>query len=369
MSMKIAVVVPASSEALFDNKSTQVFGGANVQMYQIARELGQCEGVDCLTLTEDYERIDFADTARFRLVKTYRKSDTVLIKFWKYHKALRTIKPDAIVQHGLTLFSSLLACYCWFFRIRFVYMFAHDNEVSGRYQESGRKNPLFWLLLRCARVLVAQSRYQRDELLRRYGKQAHILRNGFYLKPTRQSAGKYILWVARHSDWKRPELFIRLAELNPDVSFRMVCPRSKADGYDILLARARKVANLEFIEYVPFDRIDDYFAAAKVFVNTSDHEGFPQTFIQAAMNGVPVVSLNVDPDNILTDNSSGFCCHGSMETLNEKLGVLMANAALYREMSENAFRYAQESHDIRKNVRALLGLISAGGGEKHGLPA
>lgn len=338
-------------------------------MYQIAKELGSVEGVECYTLIEDYPAIDFDEAEKFRLVRTYRKTDPVLVKFWKYHRALRRIRPDTIIQHGLTLFSSLLAIYCWFFGIRFVYMFAHDNEAAGCYQESAEKSPLFWFLLRCAYVLIAQNQYQKNELLRRYEKVSHILRNGFYLKPTRRVDGEYVLWVARHSSWKRPELFIQLAACNPSLLFTMICPPSIAEDYHALAEMAGKVKNLRFIEYVPFDQIDDYFAKAKLFVNTSDYEGFPQTFIQAAMNGVPILSLNVDPDNVLTDNSSGFCCHGSMETLNEKLGVLMANAALYREMSENAFRYAQESHDIRKNVRALLGLISAGGGEKHGLPA
>ena len=32
-SLKIAVVVPARSEALFDRNSKEVFGGGNIQMY------------------------------------------------------------------------------------------------------------------------------------------------------------------------------------------------------------------------------------------------------------------------------------------------------------------------------------------------
>ena len=355
--MKIAVIVPSHAEALFNKGSTKTFGGGDVQMYQIAMELGRCEEVDCLTLIEDYSIIDFAEADRFKLVKTYRKSDPVLIKFWKYQKLLRATKPDSVVQHGLTLYSPLLALYCRVSGIRFVYMFAHDKEVEGRYQEGGRKNPLFGLLLRCATALVAQSHYQQDELLLRYSRSSRILKNGFYLKEARAGVGDHILWVARHSDWKRPELFIQLAERNPNVPFKMICPRSKAGDYAALQERARAVANLEFIEYVPFAWIDDYFAGARIFVNTSDHEGFPQTFIQATMNGVPILSLNVDPDNVLTDNGLGFCCSGNMETLREKLSMLMDDDALYREMSTNAFRYAQENHDIRKNVKALLDLI------------
>ena len=355
--MKIAVILPAGSEALFDRNSQQVFGGANVQMYQIAKELGQCEGVDCYTLIEDYQTIDFDEQGSFKLVKTYGKSDPTLVKFWKYHRQLQKIKPDAILQHGLTFFSALLAIYCKLLGVSFVYMFAHDVEAEGRYQESGKRSPIFKWLLSNAHVLITQNTYQKDQLLKRYGRKSQVVRNGFYLKLTKQSQGDYVLWIARHSTWKRPELFIQLACENPHLQFKMVCPTSMAADYDDLIQKASEVSNLEFVKFVPFDQIDAYFNKAKLVANTSDHEGFPQTFIQATINSLPVLSLNVNPDQVLTDYGFGFCCNGNMDVLNEKLHLIFTDEALYREMSSKAYLYAGENHDIQKNVEQIVGLI------------
>ena len=43
---------------------------------------------------------------------------------------------------------------------------------------------------------------------------------------------------------------------------------------------------------------------SKILINTSSFEGFPNTFVQAWANGVPVISLKVDPDNIIKKKKS-----------------------------------------------------------------
>ena len=363
--MKIAVILPSRSEALFDKTSKVIFGGANVQMYQIAKEFGQCDEVDCYTLIGDYETTNFDERDKFNLIKTFRDTDRIFVKFWKYHKKLQQIKPDAVLQRGLTVFSSLFAVYCKIYGISFVYMFASDTEAGGRYQESGKRARLFKWLLANARILITQNTYQKGMLSKQFGRESHIIRSGFYLKAEPQNQGDYVLWVARHSHLKRPELFIELASQNPQWHFKMVCPPSLAPNYDDLAQKAKKVKNLEFIKFVPFGNIDEYFEKAKVFVNTSDYEGFPQTFLQATMNGTPILSLLVNPDSLLTEHQIGFCCNGSMQLLQEKLVLLSSNADLYQTMSKNAFNYAQLNHDIKKNVKKIISLISANSAHKH----
>ena len=74
-------------------------------------------------------------------------------------------------------------------------------------------------------------------------------------------------------------------------------------SYDWLFAEAAKEAeklpNVTFLGTVPPIEMEGWFKKKKLFMNTSIREGFPNTFLQAWMNRVPVVSLNIDPDGII----------------------------------------------------------------------
>jgi len=167
---------------------------------------------------------------------------------------------------------------------------------------------------------------------------------------------EFILWVGRVEEWRRPDLFIRLAQMNPGREFVMVAPPAPSTNgyYDKIVSEAKKIPNLRLLDFVGFHEIDSYFEKAQVFVNTSEEEGFPNTFIQACKSKTPILSLNINPGNFLHQYNCGLYCDGSIETLNDSLNTLLRDASLYGNLAESAYRNSWENHDIRVNVKKLL---------------
>ena len=109
LELKIVTIFPKDSEALFNRSSRRTFGGADVQMYLITKELKKIKEVSIYSFIVRYPTIDFKDSGEFNLIKTFNETDSLLKKFIIYHKKIKKIRPDIIIQRGLTLFSCLLA--------------------------------------------------------------------------------------------------------------------------------------------------------------------------------------------------------------------------------------------------------------------
>ncbi len=91
------------------------------------------------------------------------------------------------------------------------------------------------------------------------------------------------------------------------------------------------------------------FSKPRFFVNTSDMEGFPNTFIQACKSGTPILSLNVNPDGFLDSYKCGLCARGDRQVFKHQLAELLSGAGA--NYGRNARKYAEENHDITKIIK------------------
>jgi glycosyltransferase involved in cell wall biosynthesis len=124
-------------------------------------------------------------------------------------------------------------------------------------------------------------------------------------------------------------------------------------------ARASMLDNLDLYEDVPWSKIDNYFARARVFVNTSTYEGFPNTFVQAALHGAPVVSWRVDPDQLLSTGQLGLCAGESFDRLVDLVQGLCESELGWNTLSEGVERYASTHHLLSVSVDALKILLGS----------
>ena len=286
--------------------------------------------------------------------KLFKRIILALPKILKTFRVLKKINTDICIQRAFGIETFIIALFCKIFRKKFIYMVAHEVDVSGEYEKRhGLKGKLCTVGMKLADLVIAQHQTQKELLKKEINKESIIIKSVYTINQVDKKKSDYILWIARSDEWKKPELFLALAQRFGKERFVMICPRAAAspDLFNKIKRESKKIANLKFIDYIPFKKNDLYFQKAKILINTSEHEGFPNTFIQAAKNRTPILSLRVNPDGMLEKYKIGMCANGNFEKMIEQLKILLENKKLWQEMLENGYKYAKENHDIKKIIK------------------
>jgi glycosyltransferase involved in cell wall biosynthesis len=155
--------------------------------------------------------------------------------------------------------------------------------------------------------------------------------------------------------WKRPELFFELAAKLPKLKFRMVGGPDDPRHYQAIRDRAAAVPNLEFAGFVPYADIEREFDGARVFVNTSEAEGFPNTFLQSWARGMPTVSF-VDPGCTMSGAAVVQVAH-SLDDMAIQVSDLMTNDRRWRELGSTSRAFLVQNHSLDSTAVAYQALI------------
>lgn len=361
---RIVVIFPKNSEAVFNKNSTETFGGATVQLYNMTKKLASYKDLQIYSFVNKFENISTNNNKDFNLVFTYDKNDLFPVKIFKLAYQLARKRPHIVLQRGLTIESCLLSLYCRMTGIKFVFMYAHDREVQGRYQRSNNKCYLYRILTICSPALIVQSMSQYNQLSIKIRKKSYVIKNGYDIPDFDTGAyddKKTILWVGRLEPMKRPDIFIKLAEYFKKEQFIMIGPvRDDLKEYaDKIIAEISKHENIKYLNFVHHHLIDKFFQSAKVFINTSEAEGFPNTFIQAGLRQTPVISLNVNPDNFITENNAGSFCKNDFKILKESLNNILSDKKKLRIKSKNIYDYTALNHNIDITVDRLKNILTS----------
>jgi len=286
-----------------------------------------------------------------RIIKSLNFKENSLVGAFKVWKAMHAAGAQIYFQETSSWGTFLVALFCKIYKKIFIYRSAHQNNWNGTFAKRHfLAGKAFYWALHSAALVAVQNEIDRVKFKENMGVSSIVIPYALRSFTLFEVQKDIILWVARSASFKRPQLFIDLAEKFPAEHFIMICPHATGDdGYDMLLDRARKVANLRFIERVPFHEIISYFRRAKLFVNTSIAEGFPVTFIQAATCGVPILSLKVNPDGFLDRYNCGVCCNDNWEELVNSLKRILEGERCL-ELGRNARKYVEEHHDITKII-------------------
>ena len=174
----------------------------------------------------------------------------------------------------------------------------------------------------------------------RIGARVRLLRHVWPDGPTAEKRD-VVLWVGNMRPVKQPEVFINLARVLPDTGFAFeMIGRIGMGRYARLAASVPSVRLLG--ELAPADAAER-IAEAALLVCTSKFESMPNTFVQAFSSGTPVVSLCVNPDNVLCQHGLG-CVSGTESRLAEQVRQLLDDFQLRQLMGSRGRAYFREHH-------------------------
>jgi glycosyltransferase involved in cell wall biosynthesis len=134
--------------------------------------------------------------------------------------------------------------------------------------------------------------------------------------------------------------FFEIVEKTPTCTYKVVGqPRDKT-GH-LLFEKLKSFKNVTLLGRLNHLDTLSQIANSKALICTSPVEGFPNTFIEAWSYGIPVLSLYVDPGNVIQKESLGFVAHG---IINELIYYILNN-----DFSKLSTEYVQLNHAIFQN--------------------
>jgi glycosyltransferase involved in cell wall biosynthesis len=358
--------------------SAEHAGGAEYQIERLVDVLATRGRYDIYYLNSLSDQTDSPD--RYRVVRVGNDSRPprfgYLLHAVPLFKALEHISPHAIYQRVACGYTGICAYYARRHKVNLVWHVAHDSDVSPAMSLDGR-NPIRRFLekwsveygIRRANRIVTQTLQQAALLERNYSRRADAVIPNFHPSPDEKidkSGELTVAWIAGIKPWKRPEAFLNLADAlrDVDVRFTMIGADSTGKGdkpwAEEILRRIERTPNVQYLGPRSQSEVNAVLARSHLFVNTSVHEGFPNTFVQAWMREVPVVSLQVDPDGLLSEQGVGIACNNSEAQLVAAVRSLITNPGRRAALGQKAREYASARHSMA-NAAGLAELLDTGG--------
>lgn len=354
---RIAIVLDSHWDALMGGAQYQVRGlvellraRPGVALDFVARFLPR----DAHWRPEGYRPVRFgSDSAHGRL--------RMLLDMPSLYRTLRTLHPDVVYQRCLMPFTGVCAAYCRRRGARFVFHVASDRDVvrlttfppglRGLLHRVARRIAEYGL--RRADVIVVQTDDQARALERDYGRRADLVVRNFTTatpqprQPRDDSRPLRVAWIANFKPLKRPERFVAVAEAlrqRGDIEFLMIGRRGPP-GYAALHERIATLSNTRYLGELPVDQVDAVLAECDLLVNTSEWEGFPNTFLQAWACGIPVITDGVDPDGCLSRHGAGRVV-GSTDEFVRTIEAYADDRATLRRDGDAARAHGMARHGV-----------------------
>ena len=343
-------------------------GGAQVQQSLLAKALVR-RGFPVSMVVGDYGQPDGAVWSGVRTYKAYSAHEGIpLLRFlhprWtKLWRALRRADADVYYVSCASVQVGQVAMWAVRNGRRMIFRIASDvdcepDRVMITYWRDRR---LYEYGLRRAAGILAQSVRQQELMQKNYGLESSVAAS-LVETPDRElplaERDISLLWISNIHRVKRPEMFLHLARRLKTCTASMVggAQPGAQDLYQRVCADAASIGNLTVHGQLPYGATNAVFDRARVFVNTSGFEGFPNTYLQAWIRGIPVVAF-FDPDDVIRREGLGHAV-ASLDEMVQAAQHLATDSRAWLEASARCKAYMARRFGEEQMLAPYLSALS-----------
>lgn len=354
----ICFVAPSTWPLLSGARDIPVVGGAEVQQSIIAPELA-ARGYRVSMIALDYGQPDRALVKGVTVHKVYRPDEGLpvvrfvhprLTRLWS---VLKAVDADVYYQRSAAALTGIVVAFCRAHGKRSIYSGASDVDFVPPHPDIrfARDRWIFEYGVRNVDRLFVQNPSQGELARANFGRESALVPNSYAPPPgARADRDGYVLWVATVRMQKRPEVLLEIARRMPEHRFVIVGgsdPGRKAEEYARGVREAlAPLPNVEFRGFVPYAEADRVFDGARLLINTSIYEGFPNTFLQAWGRGIPTVAF-VDTGSRGPEGRPAYDIVKDVREASLRVERLMGDDAEWQRASDRVAAHFRDHHSIQ----------------------
>jgi glycosyltransferase involved in cell wall biosynthesis len=317
-------------------------------------------GHDVSLLTWDEGQPDGLVIDGVRVLKMCGRNDGVpFLRFvtprWtSLNASLARADADIYYQNCGEYVTGQVGLWCRLHRRAFVYSAASDADCDGDLplMPERRVRAFYRLGVRLADRVIVQTGRQHRMFERGFGRDATVVPLPCAPSPAARRSGldsghhPTIAWIGRICEVKRPDRFLEAAALLPEYRFLLVGPDDDRPEYTREIhKRAAALPNVVITGAATPEDVARLLDASACLCCTSDHEGFPNTFLEAWSHGRPIVST-WDPDDLIAVHGLGTVAERSPAAVAAAIRHLLSSPDDWQRASRNASRYFDETHAL-----------------------
>lgn len=318
-------------------------GGESVQQTLLARALAR-RGHDVSMVVLDCGQRDGAQWDGIRVFKAYRPEAGVPVlrfihpRWTATWSALARADADIYYTSCAGMHVGLLGSFCRRFRKRFVFRTASDADCDKSrvrvFVRFARDRWLYARGLRQAHAILVQGVSQAETMARSFRLASRVARMLVERPLTNGTKDIDVLWVGNIKRVKRPDRVLELAGYLPELRIHMVGGESRGEEalFRDFVHSVTARPNVVFHGRLPYGDTNRLYDRARLLVNTSDIEGFPNVYLQAWVRGMPVVTL-IDPDGVIARERLGVAVNSSA-SIPDAVKSLLEHPAAWQAASD-----------------------------------